>query len=77
VNQTPFLSVSATSSPQTHLVVVSPALPRSSPDELPEATLCGRKVTAGADVHPAEVECIRCLLRAPMFMGLPGFEVRL
>ena len=77
MKQTPFLTVGAASSSQTHLVVVSPALPRSSPDELPEATLCGRKVVAGADAHPAEVECNRCLLRVPMFMGLPGFEVRL
>jgi hypothetical protein len=59
----------------THLVVISPALAGHRPDRLPAFTLCGRRVTAAADVHIAEVDCPGCLYTVPMFMALPGFEV--
>lgn len=74
---TPFRSVTATDSPVTHLVVTSPALPGTHPDQLPAATLCGRLVEHEVEDHPAEVQCPRCLMRAPTFMGLPTYEVTL
>ena len=74
---TPFHSVTASGSPLTHLVVTSPALPGTRPDRLPDATLCGRLVDQEIDDHPADVQCPRCLLRVPTFMGLPTYEVTL
>lgn len=74
-NLTPFLTVTATGPEITHLVVLSPALPGSRPDTLPGSTLCGRLTGAEVDVHPAGVQCPRCLLRAPAFMGLPSYQV--
>lgn len=74
---TPFRSVTAADNPLTHLVVTSPALPGTRPDQLPSATLCGRVVDQEVEDHPAEVQCPRCLLRAPTFMGLPAYEVTL
>lgn len=71
----PFHTVTARSDHATHLVVSSPALRASSPDRLPFATLCGRAAAARAPVPPADVACLQCLMRAPMFMGLPAFEV--
>ena len=74
---TPFRSVAAADSPITHLVVTSPALPGTRPDQLPPATLCGRPVDREVEDHPADVQCPRCLMRAPKFMGLPTYEVSL
>lgn len=74
---TPFRSVTATASPLTHLVVTSPALPGTRPDQLPAGTLCGRLVEQEIEDHPAEVQCPRCLQRVPTFMGLPTYEVTL
>lgn len=77
MSRIPFRTVTAVDSGITHLVATSPALPTTSPDELPAGTLCGRRVTAEHATHPAEVQCPRCLLQAPKFMGLPTYEVRL
>lgn len=74
---TPFRSVLAAASPITHLVVTSPALPGTRPDELPAATLCGRPVDHEIEDQPADVQCPRCLLRVPTFMALPTYEVSL
>ncbi|GAA5033196.1 hypothetical protein [Actinopolymorpha pittospori] len=73
----PFRSVTATDNGLTHLIVASPALPGTRPDELPAATLCGRAVAGEVEEHPAAVQCPRCLLRAPAFMGLPTYTVSL
>jgi len=74
---TPFRTVTAAGTPITHLVVASPALPGTRPDELPAATLCGQAVTELAGAAVADVQCLRCLHRAPSFMGLPTYEVTL
>ena len=71
----PFQSVTAADSPLTHLVVTSPALPGTRPVQLPAATLCGRQVGHEVDDHPADVQCPRCLIRVPTYMGLPAYEV--
>lgn len=73
----PFLAVTATADEATHLVVVSPALRSNRPDRLPLATLCGRRVDREDPTPIGEVECVRCVLRAPKFMGLPAYEVTL
>lgn len=73
----PFRTVTAAGPEITHLVVVSPALPGCRPDQLPAATLCGRAVKTETADHPSTVQCRRCLLRVPAFMGLPAFEVTL
>ena len=74
---TPFRTVTAAGTPITHLVVTSPALPGTTPDELPAATLCGQAVTGPAAAPVHDVQCLRCLHRAPAFMGLPTYEVTL
>ena len=74
---TPFRSVTAAGNPLTHLVVTSPALYGTRPDELPATTLCGRATLEEVDDHPAEVQCPRCLDRAPAFMALPTYAVAL
>ncbi len=74
---TPFTTVTAAGSAITHLVVSSPALPGSMPDELPHATLCGQAVTALAEADPSDVQCTLCLHRTQSFMGLPSFKVTL
>lgn len=74
---TPFTTVTATGSMTTHLVVSSPALPGSLPDELPHATLCGQAVTGIAEADPGDVQCHLCLHRSPSFMNLPSFKVTL
>ena len=61
----------------THLVVVSPALPGSGPDQLPAATLCGQMVAGESTAAVADVGCDRCLQWAPAFMDLPTYEVTL
>lgn len=73
----PLRTVTAHASQITHLVAVSPALPGTAPDRLPDATLCGRTVNVEANDHPADVQCPRCLQRAPRFMALPAYEVAL
>jgi len=73
----PFLAVTADTDEATHLVVTSPALRSSRPDRLPLATLCGRRVGQEDPTPIGEVECVRCVLRAPKFMGLPAYEVTL
>jgi hypothetical protein len=73
----PFLAVTATSDKATHLVVASPALRSSRPDHLPFATLCGRAVDQEDPTPIGEVECARCVLRTPKFMGLPAYAVTL
>ncbi len=75
MNTTPFRTVTAAESGITHLVVQSPALHGSHPDTLPDATLCGRPTAVEVDDHPAEVQCPRCIGRAPGFMGLPSYRV--
>lgn len=72
---TPFRTATATNSEVSHLVAISPALPGTSPDRLPASTLCGRATTGALDVQPADVQCPRCLLRAPAFMALPAYQV--
>ena len=74
---TPFRCMTGDGSPLTHLVVTSPALHGTRPDELPAATLCGRPAGEEVQDHPADVQCPRCLDRAPAFMGLPSYEVTL
>jgi hypothetical protein len=74
---TPFRSVTAAGNPLTHLVVTSPALRGTRPDELPATTLCGRAALEEIEDHPAEVQCPRCLDRAPAFMALPAYAVAL
>lgn len=74
---TPFRTVTAAGNEITHLVVVSPALTATAPDQLPAGTLCGRAVAAEADAPVSEVQCVRCLWRAPRFMHLPTYEVQL
>ena len=75
---TPFRSVTAAGNPLTHLVVTSPALRGTRPDELPATTLCGRAaLEEKIEDHPAEVQCHRCLDRAPAFMALPTYAVAL
>ncbi len=73
----PFMAVTAANDEATHLVVASPALRSSRPDRLPFATLCGRAVGHEDPTPIGEVECVRCVLRAPKFMGLPAYEVTL
>ncbi|MGL5825728.1 MAG: hypothetical protein ACRCYU_13100 [Nocardioides sp.] len=74
---TPFHTVTAADAPLTHLVVSSPALPGTGPDALPATTLCGRIVGHEVAEHPSEVQCPRCLGRAPAFMALPAYGVTL
>lgn len=74
---TPFRTVTAAGTPITHLVAISPALPGTGPDELPPATLCGQGALQESPAAVADVQCVRCLLRAPAFMGLPTYEVSL
>lgn len=71
----PLRTVTSTEGALTHLIAVSPALPGTAPDRLPAATLCGVGVASEADAHPADVQCPRCLQRAPRFMALPAYEV--
>ena len=73
----PFRSVTAAGNPLTHLVVASPAVPGTRPDELPATTLCGRAALQETDEHPSEVQCPRCLDRVPAFMALPTYAVAL
>ncbi|WP_043650840.1 hypothetical protein [Cellulosimicrobium cellulans] len=72
---TPFRTVTAADSPLSHLVAVSPALLGTGPDSMPAATLCGRAVAGQAEAQVADVQCPRCLMRAPAFMGLPTYRV--
>ncbi len=74
-NLTPFRSATGEGSDISHLVVASPALRGSSPDAVPASTLCGRPTTGLTADGPADVQCHRCLSRAPAFMALPTFEV--
>lgn len=74
---TPFHTVTAAGSQVTHLVATSPALPGTGPDEVPDSTLCGRRVQAHENAEPADVQCRRCLTLAPRFMDLPAYEVSL
>lgn len=71
----PFQCVTPVGGGTTHLVTASPALLGTRPDEIPTATLCGLPTGAPSPLHPAEVECTRCLSRAPQFMALPTYEV--
>lgn len=73
----PLLAVTACADEATHLVVASPALRSSHPDRLPFATLCGRRVDKEDPTPIGEVECVRCVLCAPKFMGLPAYTVTL
>lgn len=72
----PFRTVTAVSDQVTHLVVISPALRGTSPDLLPMATLCGCAVDTVSSTPVPDVECLRCLWRAPLFMALPDYEVQ-
>jgi hypothetical protein len=72
----PFRTVTAAGDQATHLVVISPALRGTSPDGLPMATLCGCAVDADSPIPIHDVECLRCLWRAPLFMELPAYEVQ-
>lgn len=73
----PFRTVTATDDGQvSHLVVTSPALRGTSPDQLPGATLCGRSVRSGSATAVHDVECLRCLHRTPTFLALPAYEVQ-
>jgi hypothetical protein len=38
--------------------------------------LCGCAVDADSSTPIHDVECLRCLWRAPLFMGLPAYEVQ-
>lgn len=71
----PFRCVTARGDMKTHLVTLSPALRGTYPDQTPPATLCGLGTLAESALHPAQVECGRCLSRIPQFMGLPTYEV--
>lgn len=73
----PLRTVTAVTDTITHLIACSPALPGSRPDHLPAATLCGRPVYGTDPATPGSVQCLRCLDRAPEFMGLPTYEVKL
>lgn len=70
----PFRTVTAAQSIDSHLVVASPALVGCRPDELAPTTLCGRPTIEEIATPPAEVKCERCLLRAPAFMHLPSYR---
>lgn len=59
----------------THLVLISPAVHGSHPDELPPRTLCGLPVDERSSQEIADVECRRCLLAAARFLDYPTFEV--
>lgn len=73
----PFRTVTATHDRQvSHLVVISPALRGLSPDTLPGATLCGRIVSGDSPTAVHDVECLRCLQRAPAFLTLPAYEAQ-
>jgi hypothetical protein len=73
----PFRTVTATHDHQvSHLVVISPALRGTGPDMLPGATLCGRAVGGDSPIAVHDVECLRCLHRAPAFLTLPAYEVQ-
>lgn len=73
----PFRTVTAINDGQvSHLVAISPALKGTSPDQLPGATLCGRNVHGDSTTAVHDVECLRCLHRAPAFLTLPAYEVR-
>lgn len=73
----PFRTVITHHGARTHLVVSSPALRGCRADQLPPMTLCGA-LTAEVSPDPVhDVQCLRCLFRAPQFMGMPGWEVRL
>lgn len=71
----PLHTVVAGSPPTTHLVAISPALRGSRPDRLPVSALCGAPVADTSPVPLGEVECRRCLDRAPQFMSLPSYVV--
>lgn len=73
----PLRTVTSPQGQLTHLVAISPALPGTAPDRLPAATLCGVGVGEESEAHPADVQCPRCLQRAPRFMALPAYEVAL
>lgn len=72
----PFHVVSAIGDPQAHLAVTSPALVHTGPSSPPMATLCGRPAADALPTPVADIDCQRCLLRAPRFMHLPSYEVR-
>jgi hypothetical protein len=72
---TPFVTVTGGVTPISHLVVLSPALPCSSPDKLPAITLCGQAVAAASEAEVAEVQCEWCLNRVPEFMWMPSYTV--
>lgn len=70
----PFQTVTATESIDSHLVVASPALLGCRPDELAPSALCGRQAIEEIAIAPADVKCERCLMRAPAFMHLPSYR---
>lgn len=73
----PFRTVITAHADRTHLVVNSPALRGCQAGQLPLVTLCG-EVTAEPSPDPVhDVDCLRCLYRAPHFMDMPAWEVRL
>jgi hypothetical protein len=73
----PFRTVTAVNDDQvSHLVVLSPALRGTSPDQLPGATLCGRSVHGVSATPVYDVECLRCLYRTPTFLALPAYEAQ-
>jgi hypothetical protein len=72
---TPFVAVTGAVTPISHLVVISPALPGTRPDELPAITLCGQAAAGVSPIEAADVQCRRCLGRAPEFMWMPSYTV--
>lgn len=54
--------VTSPGSDRTHLCASSPAIPGTSPDQLPERTLCGLHTGLRAlTLHVAAVGCLNCL----------------
>lgn len=73
----PLFVVSADGSPSTHLAATGPDLVGTRPGVLPPSTLCGLLPSAAVSAaSPGDVECPRCLERAPEFMNRPGWSAK-
>lgn len=72
---TPFVTVIGRATPISHLVVLSPALPGTRPDQLPAITLCGQAAAAVSGTEVADVRCEWCLHRVPEFIWMPSYTV--
>ncbi len=69
------LTVRQATAERTHLAASSPALPGTSPGQLPTRALCGQPVDAQAPTVEAwDVDCGECVQLVGPYLDLPGWS---